>query len=422
MIRFKTLEVTDWRQFRSVNVEFHPRATVIVGANGSGKTSLLNILSQQLGWVREFVGTPTIDEETGDTKYLTGFTKKTKGHRDRIGSFTYVIEGGTESKASLLAPTEGTTFDVTSEVTIKRGVPGIYITSHQPAYFYQPVEQIPTRVQAGEVLLNQYVINLWNFHDSSRIHMIKSPSFTLKEALISLATFGYGNEVVKADREARETFEGFSDTLRKVLPPSLDFRRIAIRMPEVVLETGTGNFSLDAASGGLAALMDITWQIHMKSRLSKEFTVLIDEPENHLHPSLQRALLPGLVKAFPQAQFIAATHNPFVVTSVQESNVVVLDFVDGRVESTQLKDEEVDRSATVNQVLTDVLGVPFPAPLWVEHELDRIVKSVQGKELTAEILSGLRSDLTRVGLGSMFPEVIDRVLPADNGAGEGRAQ
>ena len=95
--------------------------------------------------------------------------------------------------------------------------------------------------------------------------------------------------------------------------------------------------------------------------------MLIDEPENHLHPSLQRALLPGLVKAFPQAQFIAATHNPFVVTSVQESNVVVLDFVDGRVESTQLKDEEVDRSATVNQVLTDVLGVPFPAPLWVEH-------------------------------------------------------
>ena len=193
-------------------------------------------------------------------------------------------------------------------------------------------------------------------------------------------------------------------------------------MPEVVLETGTGDFSLDAASGGLAALIDVAWQIYMRSRLSEEFTVLIDEPENHLHPSLQRALLPGLVKAFPQAQFIAATHNPFVVTSVSDSHVVVLDFVDGRVESTQLKDEEVDRSATVNQVLTDVLGVPFPAPLWVELELDRIVESVQGKELNAETLSGLRSKLTRVGLGHLFPEVIDRVLPADNGASEGRSE
>ena len=172
----------------------------------------------------------------------------------------------------------------------------------------------------------------------------------------------------------------------------------------------------------MAALIDVAWQIYMRSRLDETFTVLIDEPENHLHPSLQRVLLPSLVKAFPKAQFIAATHNPFVVTSVPDANVVVLDFVDGRVESTQLKDEEVNRSVTVNQVLADVLGVPFPAPLWVEHELDRIVKSVQGKELTAEILASLRTDLKSAGLGSMFPEVIDRVLPADNGAGEGRAE
>ena len=155
--------------------------------------------------------------------------------------------------------------------------------------------------------------------------------------------------------------------------------------------------------------------------MDETFTVLIDEPENHLHPSLQRTLLPGLVEAFPQAQFIVATHNPFVVTSVPDSNVVVLDFVDGRVESTQLKDEEVDRSATVNQVLVDVLGVPFPVPLWVELELNRIVESVQSKELTAEILASLRTDLKSVGLGSMFPDVIDRVLSAYNGAGEGRA-
>ena len=435
MTRFKTLEVTDWRQFRSVNVEFHPRATVIVGANGSGKTSLLNILSQQIGWAPGFVGTPTVDEETGAMKYLSGFVGMPTSNEETIEGFfspEFVEDGtvvrgeeigsltyDTGAEADLYAPTdtEGAKFHVSSP---GQKVAGIYITSHRPAYFYQPIDQIPTKVQADEVLLNQYLVNLRNFYLSHSV--IQSPSFTLKGALISLATFGYGNQVVKENQEARETFEGFSETLRKVLPPSLDFHQITIRMPEVVLETGTGDFALDAASGGMAALMDIAWQIHMKSRLAETFTVLIDEPENHLHPSLQRALLPGLVKAFPQAQFIAATHNPFVVTSVQESNVVVLDFVDGRVESTQLKDEEVDRSATVNQVLTDVLGVPFPAPLWVEHELDRIVKSVQGKELNAENLSGLRSDLNAVGLGSLFPEVIDRVLPADNGAGEGRVQ
>ena len=412
MTSFKTLEVTDWRQFRSVHIEFHPRATVIVGANGSGKTSLLNILSQQIGWAPGFVDTPTVDEETGEMRYLSGFTDPIT-RRDTIGSLTY-DNGG---KSDLYTSTEDATFHVISS---GQAVPGIYITSHRPAYFYQAVDQIPTKVQAGEVLLNQYLDNLRNFYLSRRV--IESPSFTLKGALISLATFGYGNEVVKEDREARETFEGFSDILKKVLPGSLKFRRIAIRMPEVVLETGTGDFSLDAASGGLAALMDIVWQIHMKSRLDETFTVLIDEPENHLHPSLQRALLPGLVEAFPQAQFIAATHNPFVVTSVPDSNVVVLEFVKGRVESTQLKGKEINQPATANQVLTDVLGVPFPAPLWVEQELERIVESVQGKELTAKVLEGLRTKLKAVGMGSMFPEVIDRVLTADNGAGEGRAE
>ena len=226
--------------------------------------------------------------------------------------------------------------------------------------------------------------------------------------------FGYGNQVIAPNGEARETFEGFSEILSRVLPANLGFRQIAIRMPEVILETETGDFSLDAASGGIAALVDVAWQIYMRSRSDDTFTVLMDEPENHLHPSLQRSVLPGLLAAFPQAQFIVATHNPFVVTSVQDSNVIVLDFIDGRVESTKLDD--VDRSATANQVLTDVLGVPFPVPLWVEDEVERIVSTVRDEELTAELLAGLKTQLNSIGLGYLFPDVVDRLLPTDGTA------
>ena len=402
MTRFATLEVEGWRQFGSVQIEFHPRATIITGANGSGKTTLLSILSQHFGWATAFVGTLQIDRR-GALRYFSGVRRDEPEGDVKVGNLTY--ENG--AVAALRTPTEGASFHVAIDGA--QAVPGIYITSHRPVYSYQPVNEIPTNVRAGNELFNQYLNNLRQYYQPNA--RIQSPSHRLKAALISLATFGPGNEYVDPNPEARKTFEGFSKILERVLPHNLEFQRIAIRTPEVILVTGTGEFSLDAASGGIAALVDISWQIYMRSRSDWSFTVLMDEPENHLHPSLQRSVLPGLLSAFPHAQFIVSTHNPFVVTSVRDSNVVVLDFIGNQVKSTKLQD--VDRSASANRVLTDVLGVPFPAPLWVENEVDKIVASVAGIELTTEVLSTLRRRLNSVGLGHLFPEVIDRLLPAE---------
>ena len=401
MTKFNSLEVSNWRQFGWVEIEFHPRMTVITGANGAGKTTLLNILSQHFGWTQHFVGTPRIDRR-GARKYYSGVTTESPSSNVNVGKLAY----DNESVATLLVPTEADIFDISIDPL--QSVPGIYLTSHRPVYTYQRVTEIPTEVRAGNELFEQYLNNIRQFYQVNA--RIQSPSHRLKAALISLATFGYGSEVVTPNDEARSAFEGFSQVLKNVLPADLGFQKVAIRMPEVVLETRTGDFSLDAASGGIAALLDLAWQIYMRSRTDSTFTVLMDEPENHLHPRLQRSVLPGLLDAFPQAQFIVSTHNPFVVTSVRDSNVIVLDFDNEKVKSTNLA--SVDRSATANQVLTDVLGVPFPAPLWVEDEIGNIVNSVRDQDLSTEILTDIRKRLNLAGLGAMFPQVIDRLLPA----------
>jgi hypothetical protein len=294
-------------------------------------------------------------------------------------------------------------------------VPGIFLPSHRPVYSYQRVEQIPTRLDARAQLFEQYFSNLRQFYSPG--NYVESPSFRLKAALISLGTFGYGNEVVARNEEAIETFEGFQQVLRKVLPPQLNFRRLAIRMPDIVFECADGNdFSLDAASGGVAAIVDVAWQIFMKSLIeADEFVVLADEPENHLHPELQRSLLPGLMSAFPDVQFIVATHNPFMVTSVPDSNVFVLDYLQGKVHSRVLSD--VDRSASANRVLMDVLGVPFPMPLWVEARVQEITKRVQAESVSAEALNRARAELSEVGFGHLFPEVVERLLEDDPNGG-----
>ena len=402
MTKFKSLEVSTWRQFGWVAIDFHPRLTVITGANGAGKTTLLNILSQHFGWTQRFVGTPRIDRR-GARRYYSGVTTESSSSDVNIGKLAY--DNG--SVATLLVPTEADIFNISIDPL--QSVPGIYLTSHRPVYTYQKVTEIPTEVRAGNELFEQYLNNIRQFYQANV--RIQSPSHRLKAALVSLATFGYGNKVVTPNAEARSAFEGFSRVLKSVLPADIGFQKVAIRMPEVVLETRTGDFSLDAASGGIAALLDLAWQIYMRSRTDSTFTVLMDEPENHLHPRLQRSVLPGLLDAFPQAQFIVSTHNPFVVTSVRDSNVIVLDFDNEKVKSTNLA--SVDRTATANQVLTDVLGVPFPAPLWVEAEIENIVNSVRDQDLSTETLTEVRKRLTLAGLGAMFPQVIDRLLPAD---------
>ena len=414
--QFRHMTLSGWRQFGSVDIPLDKRMTILTGANGAGKTTILNLLARHFGWSISLIGTLRITKRGARRYYSDAGTPELTGtspseadlppsgdsnSNKEVGSIIY----SNEQEALLTVPVEvSENYEI--QISNQQSVDGLYITSHRPVYAYQRVDQIPTVVNATEQLFNQYVANLRQYYTPRA--RIESPSFRLKSSLISLATFGYGNKAVQPDDDARRTFESFQEILRKVLPQDLGFREILIRLPDVIIKCEKSEFSLDAASGGIAALMDIAWQIHMKALTNSRFTVVLDEPENHLHPRIQRTVLPGLLDAFPNLHLIAATHNPFVVTSVSDSTVVVLDFIEGVVRSRNLS--EFDRAASANQVLTDVLGVPFPMPLWVEYEVERVVQSLLESEISEGVLAETRAKLSTLGLGDMFPNVIERYL------------
>lgn len=52
--------------------------------------------------------------------------------------------------------------------------------------------------------------------------------------------------------------------------------------------------------------------------------VLIDELDVHLHPTWQRRVVEVLRKSFPRIQFIATTHSPFIVQSLRENELINL--------------------------------------------------------------------------------------------------
>jgi hypothetical protein len=179
-------------------------------------------------------------------------------------------------------------------------------------------------------------------------------------------------------------------------------------VPDVILETDTGPFALDAVSGGISALIDIAWQVYLYSTLEDVFVVAIDEPEAHLHPALQRSVLPRLLRAFPSAQFIVATHNPLVVGSTEDSAVYVLDYDDTHKVHSQLLDQ-VNKAGTANEILRDVLGLESTSALWVEGIIGETLQKFKDRPLSQEVLDELRSELNRVGLSEFFPDAIDRL-------------
>jgi len=242
----------------------------------------------------------------------------------------------------------------------------------------------------------------------------------MKEALIAMATFGAGNRLVPGDRELLRTYIGFIRVLRRLLPPSLGFRKLEIRTPDVVLVTSTGEFLIDAVSGGIGALIDLGWQIHTFSRDQEHFVALIDEPENHLHPSMQKSLLSSLLRAFPKVQFIVSTHSPFIVTSVRESNVYVLSYHAANDEAFGLpkkysvrvtKLDQVNKAASANDILRDVLGVDSTIPLWASLEIKNIVSRYRGRKIDEEAFRSMQRDLHDAGLGRSLAQAIDDLIP-----------
>lgn len=415
---FKRLNVKEWRQFSDVDIVFHEHLTVLTGANGAGKTTILNLLSKSTGLNPQFVSSCEKDER-GVTKYFNSLKSlKSLGRRFFIKKET--LDESAENKLGELEFDDGTIGDLvlpnsvkngTYEIEIRKGKmeKGVYVSSHRPNFPYKEVKSVPTTVATRQQIYNKYnEFNKSFVFDTYRNADEVSATSLIKETLASLAIFGYGNQSVSQNETARELFEGYIDILKIVLPPKLGFEKIVVDIPEVMLCTKTGNFPIDAVSGGISSIIDITWQLYMFSDVSDSFVALIDEPENHLHPELQKSFLGNLIKAFPHVQFIVATHNPFMISAVKDSNVYVLDYNEShKVYSTKL--DYVNRAGTSNAILREVLGIDTSIPFWAEEQLESIIKKYLSLDFTQENLDNLRCEMKEIGLSDFIPDTIAQI-------------
>ena len=147
--------------------------------------------------------------------------------------------------------------------------------------------------------------------------------------------------------------------------PGASKPHIEMGPPRLVASLNGTEFSFEQLSDGyrnvLALAADIAWQMARKHELpgghspQTEAVVLIDEVELHLHPRWQQRILPDLMNTFPNAQFVVSTHSPQVLSTIQPQHVVELAAENGNI----VADGPASATfgAEAGEVLTSVMGV-----------------------------------------------------------------
>jgi energy-coupling factor transporter ATP-binding protein EcfA2 len=172
---------------------------------------------------------------------------------------------------------------------------------------------------------------------------------------------------VQAQQKTR--LEQIKQLLIAILPDVEDIRFIAgagpYPKPRVEFKTFSGWVPLRRLGYGYQTL--IAWVTDFASRMVERYPdstdpfkeaaiVLVDEIDLHLHPLWQRKLIADLTKHFPNTQFIATAHSPLVVQAAEHANIAVLKRVGDHVEI--VNDPEQIRGWRIDQILTsDLFGL-----------------------------------------------------------------
>ncbi|MCY4654314.1 MAG: AAA family ATPase [Dehalococcoidia bacterium] len=157
----------------------------------------------------------------------------------------------------------------------------------------------------------------------------------------------------------------------------------------------------DLSSGSQSTLLWILWlAFKMLNHYDfangwneKPAVLLIDEIENHLHPTWQRRVIPSLLSHFPGLQILATSHSPFAVAGLRSGQVHMLKRdSDGLV--TASTNERDIIGWTTDEILRTFMGVDEPTDQLTVDRLNRL-RELRGKEELSDTEAEEMSDLRR---------------------------
>jgi predicted ATPase len=320
----------------------------MIGANGVGKTSLLEIFSllaasanaQLANKISELGGLPDIVTRDRANSIAISLSMSVPGYARldyqlevALKGFTYEIalETLTENNPLVLEPFKHID---------SRGLDVKYFNTEdrallRPNWDHNPLEtslaQVPKMYQEPENIRNR--LASCTFYGALNVAP-KSPVRLPQSMRPTSLPGANGEDLVSCLYYLRETdperFEIIEDTLAAAFP---DFERLGF--PPVAAGTITmtwkdKNFSKPIYMHQLSeGTLRFIWLITLLQSPGLTAVTLIDEPEVSLHPELLRLLADMMREASQKTQLIVATHSDRLIRFLKPEEVLVCDAEDG---------------------------------------------------------------------------------------------
>ena len=300
-----------------INIDLNGKNLILVGANGVGKTSILNAIYE------------SINIELGKNKSKIDSIKSTLDiFVDEMNKYP---EGSNEyiSKLDSIKDFEKELSKFNSPLTIS--IPNINdfiknfntkkaINSNFSAYRTSRIQATSSSTSLEEEKENS--LELEYVGSTLEQHLLNIR--VTKSLLITEA-----KDHIKANKFLK-WFDNFEHQLKYLFEDNDIKLEFDFSSMKFYIIQKNKKFTFQNLSSGYQAIFDIYADLLMRTELfditPDELTgvVLIDEIDAHLHISLQKIILPFFINSFPKVQFIVSTHSPFVISS--SSNTVIYDL------------------------------------------------------------------------------------------------
>ena len=300
-----------------INIDLNGKNLILVGANGVGKTSILNSIYKSINIELE-KNNSQIDSFKDTLDYykrdIKNYTEGSNEYIDKFNSIKYYEEKLKEFNSPLTLSIPNIS-DFIRNFNTKKA-----IRSNFSAYRISRIQATSSSTSLEEEKKNalelEYVGSTLEQH---LLNIRVTKSLLMTEAKDHVKANKFSQWFDNFERQLKYLFED-NDTKLKFDVSSMKFYIIQRNK----------KFTFQNLSSGYQAIFDIYADLLMRTELfditPDELTgvVLIDEIDAHLHISLQKIILPFFINSFPKVQFIVSTHSPFVISS--SSDTVIYDL------------------------------------------------------------------------------------------------